>query len=124
MPTASIFTESFEEIFLPNGASLPNSAHKSVPFPVPIFGVNICPFNYGIKVIFILELTIMLNVSELNLFNTRSFLLQSIGVFAQIQTLVHQSLKLKSLNGGPRPSSSGKSHSLKTHSVLLFRFPS
>jgi hypothetical protein len=47
----------------------------------------------------------MLNVFEINRFNTRSFLLQSIGVFAQIQTLVHQSLKLKSSNGGPRPSS-------------------
>jgi hypothetical protein len=32
LPTASIFTESFEENFLPNGASLPNSAHKSDPF--------------------------------------------------------------------------------------------
>jgi hypothetical protein len=32
LPTASIFTESFKENFLPNGASLPNSAHKSVPF--------------------------------------------------------------------------------------------
>jgi hypothetical protein len=33
LPTASIFAESFEENFLPNGASLPNSAHKLVPFP-------------------------------------------------------------------------------------------
>jgi hypothetical protein len=33
----------------------------------------------------------MLNVSELNLFNTHSLLLQSIGVSAQIQTLGHQS---------------------------------
>jgi hypothetical protein len=33
LPTASIFTESSEEIFfLPNGISLPNPAHKSVPF--------------------------------------------------------------------------------------------
>jgi hypothetical protein len=32
LPTTSIFAESFEENFLPNGASLPNSAHKSVPF--------------------------------------------------------------------------------------------
>jgi hypothetical protein len=33
LPTASIFTESSKEIFfLPNGISLPNSAHKSVPF--------------------------------------------------------------------------------------------
>jgi hypothetical protein len=65
----------------------------------------------------------MPNVSELNLFNTRSFLLQTIGVFAQIQTLVHQSVELKSSNGGPRPSSSGKSHPPKAHSVLLFRIP-
>jgi hypothetical protein len=42
----------------------------------------------------------MLNVSELNLFNTRSFLLQTVGFFAQIQTLVHQSFELKSSNGG------------------------
>jgi hypothetical protein len=33
----------------------------------------------------------MLNVSELNLFNTHSFHLQSVGVSAQIQTLGHQS---------------------------------
>jgi hypothetical protein len=62
----------------------------------------------------------MLNVSRPNPFNTRSFLLQTIGVFAQIETLVHQSFKLKSSNGEPRPSSSGKSHPPKAHSVLLF----
>jgi hypothetical protein len=38
----------------------------------------------------------MLNISEVNLFNTHSFLLQSVEVPAQIQTLGHQSLKLKS----------------------------
>jgi hypothetical protein len=32
-------------------------SHVSL-FPVPIFGVNICPFNYGIKGVFIPELTI------------------------------------------------------------------
>jgi hypothetical protein len=32
LPTVSIFAESFVENFLLNGASLPNSAHKSVPF--------------------------------------------------------------------------------------------
>jgi hypothetical protein len=37
----------------------------------------------------------MPNVSELNPFNTHSFLLQSIGVPSQIQTLGHQSPKLK-----------------------------
>jgi hypothetical protein len=62
----------------------------------------------------------MLNVSRLNPFNTRSFLLQTVGVFAQIQTLVHQSFKLKSSNGEPRPGSSGKYHPPQTHSVLLF----
>jgi hypothetical protein len=56
----------------------------------------------------------------LNPFNIRSFLLQTVGVFAQIQTLVHQSFELKSSNGGPRPDSSGKSHPPKAHSVLLF----
>jgi hypothetical protein len=38
----------------------------------------------------------MFNVSEPNMFNTHSFLLQSVGVSAQIQTLGHQSPKLKS----------------------------
>jgi hypothetical protein len=32
LPTAGIFTESFEENFLSNGVSLPNLAHKSVSF--------------------------------------------------------------------------------------------
>jgi hypothetical protein len=62
----------------------------------------------------------MLNVSRPNPFKTRSFLLQTIGVLAQIQTLVHQSFELKSSNGRPRPGSSGKSHPPKVHSVLLF----
>jgi hypothetical protein len=58
LPTASVFTESFEENFLSNGASLPNSAHKSVPFLYQFLCVDICPFNYGIKSDFIPELTI------------------------------------------------------------------
>jgi hypothetical protein len=32
LPNAGIFTECFEENFLLNGVSLPNSAHKSVSF--------------------------------------------------------------------------------------------
>jgi hypothetical protein len=64
----------------------------------------------------------MLNVSELNLFNTRSFLLQSVGVFAQIKTLIHQSPKLKPSNGGPRSSSPGKSHPLKAIRYYFFYF--
>jgi hypothetical protein len=38
----------------------------------------------------------MLNVSELNLFNTHSCLSQSVGVSAQIETIGHQFPKLKS----------------------------
>jgi hypothetical protein len=62
----------------------------------------------------------MLNVLKPNLFNTRSFLLQTVGVSAQIQTLVHQPFKLQSSNGEPRPSSSGKSYPPQAHSVFLF----
>jgi hypothetical protein len=32
LPTAGIFIECFEKNFLPNGVSLPDSAHKSVSF--------------------------------------------------------------------------------------------
>jgi hypothetical protein len=32
LPTAGVFTECFKENLLPNGALLPNSAHKSVSF--------------------------------------------------------------------------------------------
>jgi hypothetical protein len=52
----------------------------------------------------------MLNVPRPNPFNTRSYLLQTVAAFAQIQTLVHQLFKLQSSNGEPRPSSSGKSY--------------
>jgi hypothetical protein len=52
------------------------------------------------------------------------FLSQTVGVFAQIQTLVHQSFKLKSSNGESRPGSSGKSHPPMAHSVLLFQISS
>jgi hypothetical protein len=61
----------------------------------------------------------MLNVLRPNPFNTRSFL-QTVGVFAQIQTLVHQPFKLQSSNGEPTPSSSSKSYPAQAHSVLLF----
>jgi hypothetical protein len=60
----------------------------------------------------------MLNVFRPNPFNTRYFLLQIVGAFAQIQTLVHQLFKLQSSNGEPRLSSSGKSYPPQAHSVL------
>jgi hypothetical protein len=61
----------------------------------------------------------MLNVLKPNPFNTRSFLLQTVGVFAQIQTLVQQPFQLQSSNGEPRPSSLGKSYPPHAHSVFL-----
>jgi hypothetical protein len=57
LPTVDAFTECFEENLLPNGALLPPGPQVSL-FPIPIFGVNICPFNYEIKGDFIPELTI------------------------------------------------------------------
>jgi hypothetical protein len=59
LPTASIFTESFEENFLPNGTSLPNSAHKSVPFLFQFLVLTYAPSIMELwdKSDFILELT-------------------------------------------------------------------
>jgi hypothetical protein len=51
LPTASTFTESFEEIFSVEWFFITKLGPQVSPFPVPIFGVNIFPFNYGIKVI-------------------------------------------------------------------------
>jgi hypothetical protein len=51
LPTASIFTESSEEIFPAEWHTVTKLGPQVSPFPVPIFGVNICPFNYRIKVI-------------------------------------------------------------------------
>jgi hypothetical protein len=49
--TASIFTKSSEEIFPAEWHFFTKLGPQVSLFPVPIFGVNICPFNYGIKVI-------------------------------------------------------------------------
>jgi hypothetical protein len=68
--------------------------------PVPNFGVNICPFNYGIKSDFIPKLTPIANVSRLNLFNTCSLSSQSVGASVQTQTLGHLFPKLKSPMAG------------------------
>jgi hypothetical protein len=52
LPTASISAESFDETFLRwTEFSTKLGPQIRLP-PVPIFGVNICPFNYGIKVIY------------------------------------------------------------------------
>jgi hypothetical protein len=58
LPTADAFTECFEENLLPNGAFSTKLGPQVSLFPVPIFDVNIWPFNYGIKDDFIPELTI------------------------------------------------------------------
>jgi hypothetical protein len=51
LPTASIFIESSEEIFPAEWHFVTKLGPQVSPFHVPIFGVNICPFNYKIKVI-------------------------------------------------------------------------
>jgi hypothetical protein len=51
LPTASFFTESSEEIFLAEWYFVTKLGPHVSLFPVPIFGVNMCPFNYGIKMI-------------------------------------------------------------------------
>jgi hypothetical protein len=51
LPTAGSFTEGFEETFLPNGVSLPNSAHKSVSFLYQILVLTYAPSIMGLKVI-------------------------------------------------------------------------
>jgi hypothetical protein len=51
-------------------------------FPVPIFGVNIFPFNYGIKSDFIPELTINAQRLQAESVQHLFFLLQTVGVFA------------------------------------------
>jgi hypothetical protein len=56
LSTADVFTECFEENLLSNGAPTKLGPQVSL-FPVPIFGVKICPFNYGIKSDFIPKLT-------------------------------------------------------------------
>jgi hypothetical protein len=47
LPTAGIFTKSFEENFLPNGTSLPNSAHKSIPFLYQFLVLTYAPSIMG-----------------------------------------------------------------------------
>jgi hypothetical protein len=51
LPTASIFTESSEEIFPTEWHFVTKLGPQVSPFPIPIFGVKICPFNYRKKVI-------------------------------------------------------------------------
>jgi hypothetical protein len=87
-------------------------------FPVPIFGVNIFPFNYGIKSDFIPELTINAQRLRAKSIQQPFFPPPTVGIFAQTQTLVHQTFELKSSNGRPRPGSLGKSHPPKAHLVL------
>jgi hypothetical protein len=49
-PQAS-FAESSEKIFLAEWYFITKLGPQVSLSPVPFFGVNICPFNYGIKMI-------------------------------------------------------------------------
>jgi hypothetical protein len=58
LPTEDVFIECFEEKLLAERCSPTKLSPQVSLFPIPIFGVNICPFNYEIKGDFIPELTI------------------------------------------------------------------
>jgi hypothetical protein len=51
LPTTGISVETFEEIFFYWTGFVTMLGPQISLLPVPIFGVNICPFYYGIKVI-------------------------------------------------------------------------
>jgi hypothetical protein len=51
LPTAGISVESSEEIFPCRTEFVTKFGPQISLLPVPIFSVNTCPFNYGIKVI-------------------------------------------------------------------------
>jgi hypothetical protein len=58
------------------------------------------PLQLRVKSDFIPKLTLIANAFKLNLFDTYSLSLQSIGASVQIQTLVHLSPKLESSMAG------------------------
>jgi hypothetical protein len=52
LPTASnLLLNPLRRSFLAERYFVTKLGPQVSPFPVPFFGVNICPFNYGIKVI-------------------------------------------------------------------------
>jgi hypothetical protein len=65
----------------------------------------------------------MLNVPRLNPFNTCSLLLQTIGAFVQIQTLVHQLSSLNPQMANQDQALQVKSYAPRAHSVLPFLNP-
>jgi hypothetical protein len=89
------------------------------PFPVPIFGVNICPFNYGIKSDFISELTINAQCLQAESVQHPSFPPANRWSLRSDPNPSSSILRAQT-NGGPRPGSSGESHPPKAHSILLF----
>jgi hypothetical protein len=70
LPTASILYRFFWETFPSRMAFITKLGPQVSLSPVPFFGVNICPFNYGIKVILFRNWPQTLDVSKSNLFNT------------------------------------------------------
>jgi hypothetical protein len=113
LPTASISAESSEEIFLRRTGFLTKLGPQIRLSPVLIFGVNICPFNYGIKVI------LFRNWPQLP---TSSSQICSTSI---LSPAIHRSLhpdpnprssfsQAQIFNGGSKSSCSGKFHPLKT----------
>jgi hypothetical protein len=88
---------------------------------VPNFGVNICPFNYGIKVIY----------SEIDS-NRQRLQIESVQHLFSLPA-IHRSIRpdpnprpsfpqAQIPNGRSKSSRSGKFHPRKLHSALTFRF--
>jgi hypothetical protein len=120
LPTADAFTECFEGNLLPNCAFSTKLGPQVSLFPVPIFGVNICPFNYGIKDDSIPELTINAQRPQAESVQHPFFPPLNRWSFRPDPNPSSSTFQAQSSNGEPRPSSSSKSYPPQAHSVLLF----
>jgi hypothetical protein len=124
LPTADAFTECFKENLLPNGAFSTKLGPQVSLFPVPIFGVNICPFYYGIKDDFIMELTINAQRPQAESVQHPFFPPSNRWSFCPDPNPIHQPFKPQSSNGEPRPSSSSKSYFPQAHWYYFSRISS
>jgi hypothetical protein len=79
LPTAGTSAESSEEILPCRTGFVTKLGPQISLFPVPIFGVNICPFNYGIKW-FYSEINCKHQYLQVKSVQHLFFLLQSTGV--------------------------------------------
>jgi hypothetical protein len=122
LPTAGTSAESSKEISPCRTGFVTKLGPQISLFPVPIFGVNICPFNYGIKWFY----------SEIDYKRQRLQVksVQHLFFLPAIQRSLRSDPNPRSsfpqaqiFNGGSKSSCSGKFHPFKTHSALFFSIP-